>query len=327
VSDPDDLVSISVSKNERGVVRAGRSGRIGIEVVDIERPGADGVLERHHDGLDHPACTPGAAEQCLRECNVKNRPISEEQVNYLARTIDNGEYLFTGETFIFDRAGNTIYCQHRGRACVKTGTPIPALICYGVDPRAFEVVDLNRRRSLNQHLSMDGFKNTGALAAATTLVYSFFKKGALNKRLNPTPTISELHDMFRQHPGLLTASVPPGSKLSLFASSGIPIALSYLTDRVDQEASREFWTAFLTHSVPSEGRWSAPHAMYRRLLNVDTVLSLANWIGRLSTLLSGSRKRLVGDSGVRFVGVIPGLCLVACLTTRLESSIVLITGR
>jgi hypothetical protein len=228
--------------------------------------------------------TPDAAEQCLRECNVKNRPISEEQVNYLARTIDNGEYLFTGETFIFDRAGNTINCQHRGRACVKTGTPIPALICYGVDPRAFEVVDLNRRRSLNQHLSMDGFKNTGALAAATTLVYSFFKKGALNKRLNPTPTISELHDMFRQHPGLLTASVPPGSKLSLFASSGIPIALSYLTDRVDQEASREFWTAFLTHSVPSEGRWSAPHAMYRRLLEVNRPAVEGKRLNRGTTL-------------------------------------------
>jgi hypothetical protein len=90
--------------------------------------------------------TPDLAAHLLETANKHNRAINARHVANLARMIEKGEWLLSGQTISFDGNGRLIDGQHRLLAVVKANTPATFLVVRGVASEAFAVVDVGKKR-------------------------------------------------------------------------------------------------------------------------------------------------------------------------------------
>jgi hypothetical protein len=91
--------------------------------------------------------TPRVARDLLGAKNTGNRRINRENKKKLIRAIESEDFMLTGETIIFDRSGNIVDGQHRLEACVESGESIETYVAFGVDPKAFAIVDDGKNRT------------------------------------------------------------------------------------------------------------------------------------------------------------------------------------
>ena len=118
--------------------------------------------------------TPEVAEKWLRK-NNRNRPMSNVEVSQHVRDMQAGNWLQTGQSVGFDWNGNLTNGQHRLQAIVQSGVPQVLLVVRGLDPRAQDVTDIGKKRSIADALHLEGLAKVrpgqlGAIARAVLLV-------------------------------------------------------------------------------------------------------------------------------------------------------------
>src|SRR5690349_4386463 len=99
--------------------------------------------------------TPEVAERWLRK-NSRNRPMSNVEVGQHVRDMRAGNWLQTGQTVGFDWNDNLTNGQHRLQAIVLSGVPQVLLVVRGLDPRAQDVTDIGKKRSIADALHLEG---------------------------------------------------------------------------------------------------------------------------------------------------------------------------
>jgi hypothetical protein len=145
---------------------------------------------------------PDEAAYMLQEWNTRNRHHSQKSESDLVRAIKDGRWRDNGEAIIFGSDGRLLNGQHRLRACVLTGVPIPASVSFGVDPDAFDTIDRGRRRNLGDDLSIVGEKNAGALAAALGVLW-FDDEDRIEKLgRNASPPLDVAQRLLEDHPAI-----------------------------------------------------------------------------------------------------------------------------
>jgi hypothetical protein len=117
--------------------------------------------------------TPEVAEKWLRH-NNRNRPMSNTEVGKHARDMKAGNWLQTGQTIGFDWNGNLTNGQHRLQAIVLSGVPQQLLVVRGLDPRAQDVTDIGKKRTIADALHLEGLAKVrpgqlGSIARAVLL--------------------------------------------------------------------------------------------------------------------------------------------------------------
>jgi hypothetical protein len=220
--------------------------------VTIEPEGADTVIQ-HHNG--------------------RNRPVGDTILNHLSKILRLGEFLFTGETIIFDSEGQLINGQHRLRACIKTKVPLHTFVVFGVDPRVFRVLDQHSKRTAGQVLSMMDEKNATLLAACVSAVRYFYLTGIPNSAQGgksgvERSTIDELIEGLDKYQDI-RESVAFCKKLdsSLFKSGSMMAAMHWIFSRVQADTANEFFTHLTNATIPTEDtRWQPLQTLYRSLL-------------------------------------------------------------
>lgn len=110
------------------------------------------------------------AERWLDQ-NEANRNVRQRVVNGYSRDMEAGQWLTTGETIKFDKAGNLLDGQHRLTSIVQTGIAQRLLLVHGLDPAVRTVIDTGAVRTGGDALRMAGIggSNPYALAAAARL--------------------------------------------------------------------------------------------------------------------------------------------------------------
>lgn len=108
--------------------------------------------------------TPAQAQAMLNN-NHKNRHISRNHVNALARDIEAGAWELTGEPIVLGPTGELLDGQHRLSACIQAGVAIQVLVVRGV--KSFEKGDAGRKRQAGDVLAMNGVRNATAVAASS----------------------------------------------------------------------------------------------------------------------------------------------------------------
>jgi hypothetical protein len=100
-------------------------------------------------------CPDGA--KVLLKHNTDNRPVTRDNVNYLARDMENDQWVdwVTDITFTVDRALSN--AQHQLLAVIKTGKPIKARVTFGLPSRALVVQDTGRLRTQAEAARIAGF--------------------------------------------------------------------------------------------------------------------------------------------------------------------------
>lgn len=90
----------------------------------------------------------------LMLCNKSNRPVSQLEVEMMARDIRAGRWVQTEESISIDTHGNFYQGQHRALAIIMAGTPVVLNVTFQALPKARFVVDSGRRRPTNTKLEM-----------------------------------------------------------------------------------------------------------------------------------------------------------------------------
>jgi len=113
--------------------------------------------------------TPELAKKYL-ESNNNNRPMRRPYVNELVEAMERGEWMLNGETIKFSRSGTLLDGQHRLAAVVASRATVQMVVVRDVDDRAFTTIDMNRRRTSADALSIGGYPNATTIAAAIRLI-------------------------------------------------------------------------------------------------------------------------------------------------------------
>lgn len=99
--------------------------------------------------------TPELAQRLL-DRNVGNRLLRVKRKDILRTAMEEGRFLFTGETIIIDWDGVLRNGQHRCTGIVESGVAEPCVIVEGIDPKAASVLDQGLQRNVRDILDIDG---------------------------------------------------------------------------------------------------------------------------------------------------------------------------
>lgn len=126
--------------------------------------------------------TPALAQKWLDEnANTANRNIAKHSLTSYEQDMQAGNWLPTGDPIRFDDAGMLIDGHHRLTACVNSGQEFRSLVVTDVPREAIHALDIGRRRTLGDHLKMDGLKRNGAAVASTISTVLRYRSASINK--------------------------------------------------------------------------------------------------------------------------------------------------
>lgn len=92
--------------------------------------------------------------RALLSANTDNRPLRNGRVNFYARTMKNGAWMFTHQGIAFSEDGLGIDLQHRLHAVILSGVTVRMMVTEGISREAFEAIDQHERRSMADSLKM-----------------------------------------------------------------------------------------------------------------------------------------------------------------------------
>lgn len=116
--------------------------------------------------------TPTKAKALLVR-NTSNRKLNDRLVTEYARLMGENLWELNGETIKVAEDGTLIDGQHRLEACVKANVPFETYVVYSLDKSTFDTVDVGRKRTHGDMLSVNGVMNSAATAAACRWIHSY----------------------------------------------------------------------------------------------------------------------------------------------------------
>jgi hypothetical protein len=172
--------------------------------------------------------TPAMAEKILEVYNLKNRAVSRGWVNSLTRQLEDGLFIYNGDTIRLSNVPALFDGQHRLEACVRSKTPFQAIIVTGLLPEAQITMDTGRKRSAGDQLAILGVQYSTATAAMIRWIFSFAANQA-----SYHPGNSEIISFFQMHQEAIAESVRRVSGLQLTGvSQTLIMALDFVARNV-----------------------------------------------------------------------------------------------
>ena len=111
--------------------------------------------------------TPLLAEWILQRLNNNNRSRRPAKIRRFCAAMRQKEFLLTGDTVKFTRGGLLLDGQNRLTACVQAGVPFKTHCVFGIDDRAFPVIDSNAVRTNPDTMKIAGIVDWRLAAQAT----------------------------------------------------------------------------------------------------------------------------------------------------------------
>lgn len=184
--------------------------------------------------------TPAVAQRILDECNARNRPVRRRQSDFLTAQMEEGRFVYNGESIVFATDRHLNNGQHRLIACVNSGVPIEVLLVFGVPPERFTTYDQQAVRGAADVLAIDSRTNCKCLAAALRHVANY-EGGILgsNTGRSGRKDNSFILDLAAKYPGI-EESVNKFVKFR-WTTPSLAAALHYLMRRVDPASADAFF--------------------------------------------------------------------------------------
>lgn len=175
--------------------------------------------------------SPNMAEKWLR-IGGRNRHLSSRLAHFLGDEIETDKWLLNGQPIIFSSTGHLMDGQHRLQAIVNTGRTVKSLVVWGIEPAAFATMDVGRKRSASQVLSMEGYMCTTLLAATHGLLDRIehgplaLRHASRTMKLSPLYTLALCH----KRPQVQASAIYVAARKSVSVGAGsvaVPTAIHY----------------------------------------------------------------------------------------------------
>lgn len=197
---------------------------------------------RHELFTEILTITPGQA-RALLELNQGNRRITKASLARWQRAMAAGLWVQNGETLKVASNGMLNDGQHRLEAVVATNRPAPAIIVWGVDRDAILTTDIGKVRAPGDTLTMAGYTNGTAKAAAMRLILNLEFKHDLSRKWEN----GEIRAACDVAPNL-DDSINPGQVVGRHYRQppSLMTALHYMAARYDRPMADAFFHALAT---------------------------------------------------------------------------------
>jgi hypothetical protein len=151
--------------------------------------------------------------------NPSNRPISEEQVKRYAADMKRGDWKQTHQGIAFDRSGALLDGQHRLRAIVRARVTLSLVVFRDCDRDSFDRLDVGKKRTAADALSIDGVESARAVAAIARSVIVFgFKDSSVTDSF-VVEFARENSDELQEYVPLVSTLTAPAAAAFMFAST------------------------------------------------------------------------------------------------------------
>lgn len=179
--------------------------------------------------------SPDIASEMLKR-NIRNRPVKRQQVIDLAEEMRSGRWKMNGDAIRFGVDGTLIDGQHRLMAVIESAKTIQFAAAYDVEEGSFDTIDVGRKRSISDTLSVCGEINTSHLAAALKVVCEYESGLPFSgKRF----TNIDAEETLANHPELRVSVSYCHTTRGLIPNS-VASSCHYLFSRIDKELANEF---------------------------------------------------------------------------------------
>lgn len=185
---------------------------------------------------------PEDAEHLLEE-NDHNRHMKARVVERYKRFMKAGKWRLNGECIKIDTNGILLDGQHRLEALRQLGKPVRMSLAIGVAPDTFAINDTGKSRSSGDILSIAGYKNVNANAAALRFLLWYRDSEVLSSRVDICP--DDILAAMKRWPHI-THFVYPSIEFKTLMPSSIVQFFMYVTQTIDPEISYLFFHKFLT---------------------------------------------------------------------------------
>jgi hypothetical protein len=210
--------------------------------------------------------TPKLAEYVLTNLNLHNRPRKTAKIVQYSKDMTNHNWLITGETIAFGSDGLLKDGQNRLAACIRANTSFDTHVIFGIDPRAFVVMDTGANRSHSDVLAIMGVKNAKRISATIRLI-SAWQVGKTNtgalKMTNEEIKDCYLNNMDQE---LLQRSVLASKSVYTVTSINVT-ALASIYYLASIGGCEEKVARFLEHLRDGYGGARSPQKMFMKRLN------------------------------------------------------------
>jgi len=246
------------------------------------KPGPRSKVETKIDA-EVEEITPDLAREYLNKM-AKNRKVKESVVNSYASDMTAGLWRENGETVIFNKLGELTDGQHRLAAIVKSGITQKLLVARGVEPEVMSTIDVGKRRTVGDMLTIEGFSNA-ALAASVGrlgLIYDLenFSSVTVNSVSSP-----QVYEYIEHHEEAVVRAAHRATTLATHIPSMQSVlgAAYYIFYRIDPEACEGFFSAMINMRTDGEG--DPRLALMRRLGNIKQERTRTSQLTQLDLFL------------------------------------------
>ena len=167
-------------KPRRRPVKAKPNGRTKITDSDVVADHGMSFTEKLDWLIKHPPkgsvrmkITPAMAGTMLARVRKPNRPVSAMKDKGYAWAMANKRWGDNRQPIQFDKNGDMVDGQHRCNAIIHSKTSIMMDLVFGVDPAAFDRIDIGKVRQASDIFAIEGIAHYATTAAATRLVLSY----------------------------------------------------------------------------------------------------------------------------------------------------------
>lgn len=168
----------------------------------------------------------------------KNRHVSPSDLEKLKKTLMEQRWLINGETLIYTSALEILDGQHRLKAGIETQTTFQACSIWGVPSTVFPTIDIGKKRSGADHLSVAEITNYAATAAALRVLYRLEQK--VMRTSNANLPDEQILPYLARHPKMkYSVNVSDGARAYLLRSVGA--ALHYCFALRDETLADSFF--------------------------------------------------------------------------------------
>lgn len=145
--------------------------------------------------------SPSLAEAMLTR-NLKNRPITQGNVNKLASAMVKNEWKFDGMPINFDKYGKLMNGQHRLSAIVKSGKTNIFNVMVGFKSEIFSTMDVGKSRTSSEILAIAGISNYKLCAQTSNFIFKF-NRGLISTNASKPSRNNGITSNGLSHPELL----------------------------------------------------------------------------------------------------------------------------
>jgi hypothetical protein len=204
----------------------------------------------------------------LLELNIEtNRKLSKRDVDRYARDMVAGQWIFAGNTIVFNKHGNLINGQHRLTAVVESGETQVFLIVHVRDDAAFSACDIGRTRTHGDILGIEGFSNASLLGGVANMVNRIGLHFVGSKNLLTIPK-TQVGQYVKDHPELVNSAefaASIKSKLTGWLSPSVVGGVHYYWSRASQGRAEEIFTRMASDERDERGQKDPAYVLRQKL--------------------------------------------------------------